>query len=88
MTISIEPLIYIGIFVGVLFLVEGIYLVAFGKSISLNSKVNRRLDMLDKGATRDAVLDQLRKEMSQHKTTSILPLYAMLADKADRKSVV
>lgn len=87
MEISIEPLIYIGIFVGVLFLVEGIYLVAFGKSISLNSKVNRRLDMLDKGATRDAVLEQLRKEMSQHKTTSILPLYAMLADKAKKGNV-
>jgi tight adherence protein B len=87
MQISIEPLIYIGIFVGVLLLVEGIYLVAFGKSISLNSRVNRRLEMLDKGATRDAVLDQLRKEMSQHKGTSILPLYSMLANKAQKGNI-
>ncbi|WP_425092706.1 type II secretion system F family protein [Tropicimonas sp. S265A] len=87
MEISIEPLIYIGIFVGVVMLVEGIYLVAFGKSISLNNRVNRRLEMLDKGGNREAVLEQLRKEMSQHKGTSILPLYAMLADKAQKANI-
>ena len=43
---SAEPIIYGLIFVGVLVLVEGLYLVAFGKSISLNSRVNRRLEML------------------------------------------
>ena len=31
MDLSIEPLIYIGIFVGILMLVEGIYLMVFGK---------------------------------------------------------
>ena len=34
--ISIEPIIYIAIFVAVLALVEGIYLTVFGKSIKLN----------------------------------------------------
>ena len=42
-------IIYGLIFVAVLLLVEGIYLAVFGKSISLNSKVNRRLDLLEKG---------------------------------------
>ena len=60
---SAEPIIYGLIFVGVLVLVEGLYLVAFGKSISLNSKVNRRLEMLEKGARREEVLDKLRKEI-------------------------
>ena len=46
---SAEPIIYGLIFIGVLVLVEGIYLVAFGKSISMNSRVNRRLEMLNKG---------------------------------------
>lgn len=46
MELSIEPLIYIGIFVGIVFLGEGIYPLFFGKSISLNARVNRRLEML------------------------------------------
>ena len=66
MVISPEPIIYGLIFLAVLLLVEGVYLTIFGKSISLNSRVNRRLDMIDKGAKRDEVLEQLRKEMNQH----------------------
>ena len=63
---SAEPIIYGLIFIGVLVLVEGLYLVAFGKSISMNSRVNRRLEMLNKGGRREEILDQLRKEMRQH----------------------
>ena len=70
---SAEPIIYGLIFVGVLVLVEGLYLVAFGKSISLNSRVNRRLEMLEKGARREEVLDKLRKEMQQHMNSQIDP---------------
>ena len=55
-----ETLIYAAIFVSVLFLVEGIYLMVFGKSISLNNRINRRLDMMDKGVARQEVLEQLR----------------------------
>ena len=66
MEISPAPLIYGLIFIGVLLLVEGLYLTFFGKSISLNAKLNRRLDMLEKGAGREQVLEQLRKEVSQH----------------------
>ena len=53
MTISFEPILYGLIFVAVLLLIEGVYLVAFGKSISLNNKVNRRLDMMQKGGSRE-----------------------------------
>ena len=49
MVISAEPLIYGLIFIAVLALVQGIYLTVFGKSISLNNRVNRRLEMLEKG---------------------------------------
>lgn len=87
MQLSIEPVIYILIFVGVLALVEGIYLTVFGKSISLNSRVNRRLDMLEKGAAREEVLEQLRKEMSQHMNSTGIPLYALLADKAQKANI-
>ncbi len=87
MQLPTEALIYVAIFVGVLALVEGIYLVAFGKSISLNSRVNRRLDMLDKGVGREQVLEQLRKEMQQHMKSQSIPLYSLLADKAQKAAI-
>lgn len=87
MQLSAEPIIYGLIFIGVLVLVEGLYLVAFGKSISLNSKVNRRLDMLDKGGAREQVLEQLRKEMQQHMKSRSIPLYSLLADKAQKAAI-
>ena len=87
MQLSIEPLIYIGIFVGVIMLVEGIYLAIFGKSISLNARVNRRLTMLEKGTSREEVLAKLRKEMDQHKGSVKLPLYALIADKAQKANI-
>ena len=87
MAISAEPLIYGLIFVAVLVIVEGLYLTVFGKSISLNSRVNRRLDMLEKGAGREQVLEQLRKEMSQHMRARNIPLYAILADKAQKANI-
>ena len=87
MVISAEPLIYGLIFLAVLALVQGIYLTVFGKSISLNNRVNRRLDMLEKGAGREQVLEQLRKEMSQHMKSKSIPLYAILADKAQKANI-
>ncbi|CUK04780.1 Flp pilus assembly protein TadB [Ruegeria denitrificans] len=87
MQLPVEALIYVVIFVAVFALVEGIYLVAFGKSISLNSRVNRRLDMLEKGVGREQVLEQLRKEMQQHMKTQSIPLYSLLADKAQKAAI-
>ena len=87
MTVSPEPIIYIAIFIGVLALVEGIYLMAFGKSISMNKRVNRRLEMLDKTGNREEVLEKLRKEMQQHMTAQRVPLYSLLADKAQKAAI-
>ncbi|MCX7567594.1 type II secretion system F family protein [Sulfitobacter sp. F26169L] len=84
---SAEPIIYGLIFVGVLVLVEGLYLVAFGKSISLNSRVNRRLEMLEKGQRREEVLEKLRKEMQQHMNAKSIPLYSLLAEKAQKAAI-
>ncbi|EKE44431.1 Putative Flp pilus assembly protein TadB [Oceaniovalibus guishaninsula JLT2003] len=87
MTFSAQPVIYIVIFLAVLFLVEGIYLTVFGRSISLNSRVNRRLEMLEKGKARDQVLEQLRKEMGQHLKGRQIPLYSLLATKAQKANI-
>jgi len=87
MIISPTPIILGLIFVAVLVMVEGIYLVAFGKSISLNSRVNRRLELLEKGGQREKVLEQLRKEASQHLRASGIPLYSLLAKKAQMANI-
>ncbi|MCC1492260.1 type II secretion system F family protein [Cognatishimia sp. F0-27] len=84
---SAEPIVYALIFLGVFVLVQGVYLVAFGKSISFNSKVNRRLEMLDKGTHREEVLAKLRKEMDQHMNSRSFPLYSILADKAQKAAI-
>lgn len=84
---SVEPIIYGLIFIGVLVLVEGLYLVIFGKSISLNSRVNRRLEMLEKGARREEVLDKLRKEMQQHMDAKSIPLYSLLSERAQKAAI-
>ena len=85
--LSAEPIIYGGIFLGVLILVNGVYLVAFGKSISLNSRVNRRLEMLNKSTSREEVLAKLRKEMDQHLESRGVPLYSLLADRAQKAAI-
>ncbi len=87
MSINAEFIVYGLIFIAVLMLVEGIYLTVFGKSISLNSKVNRRLDMLEKGAGREQVLEQLRKEMAQHLKSNSIPLYSILASRAQKANI-
>lgn len=84
---SAEPIIYGLIFIAVLALVEGLYLVTFGKSISLNSRVNRRLEMLDKGNGREEVLEKLRKEMQQHMKSRSIPLYSLLGEKAQKAAI-
>lgn len=87
MEFSAAPLIYILIFVAVVVMVEGLYLTVFGKSISLNSKVSRRLALLEKNQNREQVLEQLRKEMSQHMNAKGIPLYKMLASKAQKANI-
>jgi tight adherence protein B len=87
MAISTDLIIYVVVFIAVLLLVEGIYLTVFGKSISLNSKVNRRFEMLEKGGNREEVLNQLRKEMGQHLKSRQVPLYSILAEKAQKANI-
>jgi tight adherence protein B len=87
MSLSAEPIIYGLIFIGVLVLVEGLYLTVFGRSISLDSRVNRRLEMLDKSGNREEVMEKLRKEMEQHLKARRVPLYAILSTKAQKAAI-
>ena len=85
--ISAAPIIYIVIFAAVMAIVQGSYLLIYGKSISMNGKVNRRLDLLEKGGGREQVLEQLRKEMTQHMKSQSIPLYSILAQKAQKANI-
>ena len=84
---SPEPIIYGIIFISVLLLVEGLYLVIFGKSISLNSRVNRRIDLLEKGNDREKVLETLRKEREQHRKSLRIPILSILSDRAAKANI-
>ncbi|MEO1293342.1 MAG: type II secretion system F family protein [Pseudomonadota bacterium] len=84
---SIEPLIYAAIFVGVFFMIEGIYLLVFGKSVRLESRVNRRLELLEKGDSREQVLETLRREREQHKEHQGLPVLSPLSAKAAQANI-
>ncbi|MBB5722471.1 tight adherence protein B [Loktanella ponticola] len=86
--ISAQPVIYVVIFIAVLLLVQGVYLLIFGKSVQLDNKVNRRLALLEKGGQREQVLEQLRKEMTQHMKSQSIPLYSILASKAQKANIV
>ncbi|MBE2274672.1 MAG: type II secretion system F family protein [Rhodobacteraceae bacterium] len=87
MQLSIAPIIYILIFLAVVVLIEGLYLTVFGKSISLNNRISRRLTLLEKNGNREQVLEQLRKEMNQHLKSRSIPLYSILAKKAQRANI-
>lgn len=84
---NLEPLLYGAIFFGVFLMIEGIYLIAFGKSVRLESKVNRRLELLDKGEDPEEVLNILRKEREQHKGQRGIPILAPLSDKAQKANI-
>jgi tight adherence protein B len=82
MEISPTLIIYGAIFVGVLLLVEAVYLLIFGRSIQLGSRMNRRIEFLQKSKDRTEALEKLRKELSQHSGGISIPFYSLLAEKA------
>lgn len=84
---TFEPLIFALVFIGVLLMVEGLYLLAFGKASRQASKVNRRLMLLEKGADPQEVLSQLRKEREQHLSFATIPLMSTLFKKASQANI-
>lgn len=87
MELSISPLIYLAIFGAVLLLINGIYLMAFGRSIEHDSKLNRRLELMQKGQAKKDVMEQLRKERSIHKGGFSIPLYGMIEERARKGNI-
>jgi tight adherence protein B len=85
--VSFEPLIYALIFVGVLLMVEGVYLLFFGRAQKREKTLNRRLELLEKGSDPEEVLSQLRKEREQHLGFGSIPLLSPLFEKAAQANV-
>jgi tight adherence protein B len=75
------------LFIGVILIIEGLYLVVFGKSIKLNSRVNRRLALLQQGKDHEEVLNTLRKEREQHAKSKKVPLVSILGNKAAQANI-
>ena len=76
-----QPLIYAFIFVGVFMMVEGFYLVIYGKTLKREKKINRRLALLQDGKDTEEVLNILRQEREgaeKHERVPVIgPLVAM-----------
>lgn len=88
MELSFSPLIYLAIFGAVIMIIQGIYLVAFGKSIEHSNKLNRRLAMMEKGQSKQEIMERLRKERSAHGSgSSALPIYGLLEAHARKANV-
>jgi tight adherence protein B len=87
MELSLSPLIYAAIFGSVLLVIQGIYLLAFGKSIEHDSKMNRRLELMQKGAAKKDVMEQLRKERSVHSGKMSIPIYGLLEERARKGNI-
>lgn len=87
MELSISPLIYLAIFGAVLMIIQGIYLLVFGKSIEHDSKLNRRLELIEKGQAKNDVIEQLRKEREAHSGQSGFPIYGLLQENARKANI-
>ena len=75
------------VFVAVLALVEGLYLAVFGASVRLESKVNRRLELLEKGEDPEDVLETLRQERDRHTKNTGVPVLAPLYERAAQANI-
>jgi tight adherence protein B len=82
-----QPLIYAFIFVGVFLMVEGIYLLIYGKKLKEEKKVNRRLALLQQGRDTEEVLNILRLEREGSERNEKLPVIGPLVEMARHASI-
>lgn len=83
-----QPIVYALIFVGVLLMVEGLYLVFFGKTLKREKRVNRRLSLLQEGRDTEEVLSILRQEREGSKSVLTIPILGPLVDMARHANIV
>jgi len=82
-----QPLIYAFVFVGVFLMVEGIYLLIYGKKLKQEKKVNRRLALLQQGRDTEEVLNILRLEREGSERNERLPVIGPLVEMARHAAI-
>jgi len=82
-----EAIIFLLVFVGVVLMIEGLYLLAFGRSIMSDKNLNRRLALMEQGKDQEEVLQTLRKERDQHRRSLSLPIISILTRKAAQANI-
>jgi tight adherence protein B len=75
-----QPLIYALIFIGVFMMVEGVYLVIYGKTLKREKKVNRRLALLQDGRDTEEVMGILREEREGAEKHEKIPVIGPLVE--------
>ena len=75
-----QPLIYALIFIGVFMMVEGVYLIIYGKTLKRERKVNRRLSLLQDGRDTEEVMGILRDEREGSAKHERLPVIGPLIE--------
>jgi len=81
------PVIYGLIFIGVFLMVEGAYLLIYGRTLSREKKVNRRLALLQDGKDTEEVLGILRAEREGSEQTDRLPVIGPLMEMARHANI-
>lgn len=82
-----QPLIYAFIFVGVFMMVEGAYLVIYGKTLKREKKINRRLALLQDGKDTEEVLSILRLEREGAEKNERIPVIGPLVEMARHAAI-
>ena len=82
-----QPIIYALIFVGILMMVEGAYLVLYGKTLRREKKVNRRLALLQEGRDTEEVMAILRKEREGGQRGAKMPVIGSIIEQARRANI-
>ena len=82
-----QPLIYAFIFIGVFLMVEGVYLLIYGKALKREQKVNRRLVLLQQGRDTEEVLNILRHEREGSERNERLPVIGPLVEMARHAAI-
>jgi len=82
-----QPIIYALIFVGVFMMVEGVYLIIYGKTLKREKKVNRRLVLLQDGKDTEEVLSILRHEREGDEKHERVPVVGPLVEMARHAAI-
>ena len=82
-----QPIIYALIFIGIVLVVEGLYLIAFGKTLKREKRVNRRLAMLQEGKDAEEVMSILRAERDQSSRAVRFPILGILMEQARHANI-